>query len=458
MNPVRVLVAEDETIARENLVHVLARKGWEAVPAENGAAAVRALEEGDFALVITDMRMPDMDGMQLLERVRSTSPDTEVIIITGYASIEAAVESIRKGAYQYLAKPIRLDEVTLMAEKALEKRRLRLEVRSLRQRLEAADTPIIIGQSPVMRNLKAQIAQVAPVDCTVLVLGETGTGKELVARALHAASPRRDKRFLAVNCASLTEDLLSNELFGHEKAAFTGAQAAKRGLLEAAAGGTFFFDEVGDMPLSMQANLLRVLETRTLLRVGGTVEVPVDVRVVAATNKNLQQMVMEGSFRRDLFYRLNVMTLQVPPLSERREDVILLASFFANRFASALRKNITDIADDVLDVLAAYAFPGNVRELENLMERAVVLCNGESIEMAHLPPELRAESHLVRPSAQDGFTFDDVVSLDENERRYLAWVLERTRGNKTRAAEVLGLNRGSLWRKLKRYGLESTGD
>ncbi|MFV0348668.1 MAG: sigma-54-dependent transcriptional regulator [Halodesulfovibrio sp.] len=454
MNQSRILIAEDEMIARENLTHVLTRKGAEVVAVENGRKAMQALSGGEFDLVVSDLRMPDMDGMQLLEHVKSTVPDTEVIIITGYASIETAVEAMRKGAYQYLAKPIRLDEVCVMAEKALEKRRLRQEVDSLRRQLKASDAPIIIGQSPAVRALKENIAQVAPVDCTVLILGETGTGKELVARSLHAGSPRSGNRFMAVNCASFTEELLANELFGHEKSAFTGAQNIKKGLIESADKGTFFLDEVGDMPLSMQANLLRVLETRTLLRVGGTTDIPVDVRIIAATNRDLKLMVEEGSFRQDLYYRLNVITLRVPPLAERKEDVVLLASFFANRFASAFGKTITEIDDEALRILMQYPFPGNVRELENLMERAVVLCNGETISVAHLPHDMREEQHLMRPCEGGIFEFDGIVSLDENERRYLVWVLEQTQGNKTRAAELLGLNRGSLWRKLKRFGLD----
>lgn len=449
----RILIAEDELIARENLAHVLTQKGGAVTSVENGRKAMLAIADHEFDLVITDMRMPDMDGMQLLEHIKATVPDTEVIIITGYASIETAVEAMRKGAYQYVSKPIRLDEVTVMVEKALEKNHLRQEVRSLKQRLDTADVPSIIGHSAPVRALKDTISQIAPVDCNVLILGETGTGKELVARSLHGKSPRHAQRFLAVNCASFNEELLANELFGHEKAAFTGAHGVKKGLLESADKGTFFFDEVGDMSLGMQANLLRVLETRSLLRVGGTTEIPVDVRIISATNRDLKVMVEEGTFRQDLYYRLNVITLRVPPLSERRDDVVLLASFFANRFATMFGKNITEIADDALAALTAYAFPGNVRELENLMERAVVLCNGDTIGLAHLPPEFREEPHLSRPGAEQSFTFDGIVSLDDNECRYLAWVLEQTAGNKSRAAELLGLNRGSLWRKLKRCGL-----
>lgn len=454
MQNARILIAEDELIARENLTHILTRNGADVTAVENGRKAMQALADTEFDLVITDMRMPDMDGMQLLEHVKATVPDTEVIIITGYASIEAAVASMRKGAYQYLAKPVRLDEVVVMTERALEKRRLKREVLTLRSQLKATDAPIIIGHSPAVRALKDHIAQVAPVDCTVLILGETGTGKELVARSLHAGSERSGNRFLAINCASFTEELLANELFGHEKSAFTGAQGIKKGLIESADKGTLFLDEVGDMPLSMQANLLRVLETRTLIRVGGTTDIPVNVRIIAATNRDLKLMVEEGTFRQDLYYRLNVITLRVPPLSERKEDVVLLASFFANRFATAFGKTITEIDDDVLRVLMHYPFPGNVRELENLMERAVVLCNGDTISMAHLPPDMRDDQHLTRACEASSFAFDGIVSLDENERRYLAWVLEQTQGNKTRACELLGLNRGSLWRKLKRFGLE----
>ncbi|MGE4297380.1 MAG: sigma-54-dependent transcriptional regulator [Desulfovibrionaceae bacterium] len=445
--PARILIAEDETIARENLEHVLARQGHDVTATANGKKALAELQRGTFDLVVTDLRMPDMDGLQLLDAIKAMAPDTEVIIITGYAAVETAVEAIRKGAFQYLAKPIRLDELCLVAGKALEKRRLHLEVVSLRQRLEASDQPYIVGNSPPVRALKETIAQVAPVDCNVLVLGETGTGKELVARSLHALSNRRTERLLAVNCASFSDELLANELFGHEKEAFTGAQGVKKGLMESAHKGTFFLDEVGDMSLAMQANLLRVLENKTLIRVGGTREVPVDVRIIAATNRDLKAMADEGSFRLDLFYRLNVITLHVPSLAERREDIPLLANFFLSRYTTAMRKNVAAIADEALRILTGYEFPGNVRELENIVERAVVLCNGDTIQPAHLPPDLRQEHHIVRPD-------EDIVSLDENERRYLARVLEQTGGNKTLAADLLGLNRGSLWRKLKRFGLE----
>ncbi|MCL2791377.1 MAG: sigma-54 dependent transcriptional regulator [Desulfobulbus sp.] len=454
MENIRILIAEDEIISRTNMVHVMNRNGCEVTAVENGHQAADALTKAEYDVVITDICMPDMDGIQLLEHIKATAPDVEVIIVTGFASIETAVEAMRKGAYHYLAKPVRLNEVPIVVEKALEKRRLKLEVNCLRQRLQQNDAPAIIGHSPLIKKLKRDIAQIATVDCTVLIQGETGTGKELVARSLHANSSRSGQRFLAVNCASFTEELLANELFGHEKAAFTGAQGIQKGLLESADKGTFFLDEVGDMPLTMQTNLLRVLETHNLFRVGGTVEIPVDVRIIAATNRDLKLMVEEGSFRRDLYYRLNVITLQVPSLAERREDIALLASCFVNRFAARLGREIAGIDDSAMNALTHYAFPGNVRELKHMMERAVVLCNGKNIRLAHLPPELGVERRVRRSQESQDFRYDTIVSLDENEKRYLAWVLKQAGGAKSRAAELLGLNRGSLWRKLKRFGLE----
>ncbi|WP_027362210.1 sigma-54-dependent transcriptional regulator [Halodesulfovibrio aestuarii] len=451
----KILIAEDELIARENLAHVLTQQGATVTAVENGAQAQAAIEKEQFDVVLTDMRMPDISGLELLQFIKVTSPDTEVIILTGYATVDSAVQAMGSGAFQYLAKPVRLDEVTLLTQKALEKKRLKEEVAMLRTQLEASGSDRIIGNSAPIIQLKHQIDQVAAVGCTVLIQGETGTGKELVAKALHMGSPRRNNLFFAINCASFNEELLANELFGHEKSAFTGANSAKKGLLESADNGTFFLDEVGDMPLSMQANLLRVLETRKLLRVGGTIEVPVDVRIIAATNRDLLSMVEHGTFRRDLYYRLNVITLEVPPLRKRKDDIPLLASFFVNKFASVFKKNITDIDDDVLNILSDYAFPGNVRELENMMERAVVLCNGRVIRVAQLPPDLWGDHLIPAAVPKAPVEFDDIVSLEDNERRYLSWVLEQTDGNKSRAAELLGLNRGSLWRKMKRLGLES---
>lgn len=442
-----VLVVEDEEIAREYVCEALRDKRFDVHEAATGTDAAEALAAREYAVVVSDIRMPGMDGMRLLEHIKRVCPDTEVILATGFASVEDAVQAMKMGAYQYIAKPLRLDEVVLMVERAVEKRRLQVEVGELRRRLSGESTVRILGDSPVIRRLRQDIRRVAPADCTVLVLGDTGTGKELVARALHADSGRSERRFLAVNCAALTEDLLARELFGHEKSAFTGAYSAQKGLLEAADKGTFFLDEVGDMSLGMQASMLRVLEDRTFFRVGGTRDIPVDVRIVAATNKNLRQMVEEGTFRRDLFYRLNIMTLQVPPLAGRREDITLLAHFFLRQADSA--KKVRDIDAAAMKLLCGYNYPGNVRELRHIMERAAVLCSGDMVTPAHLPPEVSE-----RPAASTGRESERVfVSLEENERNYLAEVMQAAGGSAGKAAALLGINRGTLWRKLKRFGL-----
>lgn len=444
----RILVVDDEQIARENLEHVLRREGYDAICVQNGAAALVELEKEEFDLILTDLRMQPVDGMQVLERARSACPDTEVIVITGYASVSTAVEAMRKGAYYYIPKPYKLDEVRILIRQALEKRALKKEVSELRQELRSrSSTSLLVGNSPEIDQLRRTIEQVAPSDSSVLILGETGTGKELVARTIHNLSTRAEKRFLAINCGAFTEELLANELFGHERDAFTGARGVKRGLLESAHGGTVFLDEIGDMPLSMQVKLLRVLQERTMMRVGGTEEVPVNIRVVAATNKNLKQEVENGTFRQDFYYRLNVITLHVPRLAERKDDVVQLGLHFLRKFAEAQGKAITGISDAATGVLLSYEYPGNVRELENIMERAVTLANSQVIEPRHLPSDLQQLAVLV------GNQRREFMTLDENEREYILWVLEKVNENKTRAAEILGIDRVSLWRKIKKYNI-----
>jgi len=294
------------------------------------------------------------------------------------------------------------------------------------------------------------IEQIAPADCNVLIQGETGTGKEVVARMIHQLSPRRDRRFVAINCGAFTEELLSSELFGHEKGAFTGAHTTKKGLMEIASGGTLFLDEVAEMPPSMQVRLLRVIQEKVIIRVGGVEEIPIDVRIIAATNKNLKKEVELGHFRQDLYYRLNVITLQVPPLRERRDDIPLLCHYFIDRFSKAQRKNITEISEDVMNILMEYEFPGNVRELENMMERAVTLATGNRIEVEHLPIDLQQRLfHITRPQK------NELLTLEEHEREYIRWVLMKTRGNKSKAAEILGIDRVSLWRKMRKYNISA---
>ncbi len=444
----RILIADDEMIARENLEYILSKEGYETLSVENGSAAIRELEKQQFDLVMTDLRMHPVDGMEVLLRTKDLYPDTEVIVVTGYATVSSAVEAMQKGAYHYVSKPYKIDEVRNLVRQALEKRSLRQEVTELRQRVKSQEeSPLLIGNSPEIEMLKRAIDQVAPTDCNVLILGETGTGKELVARTIHRLSPRADRRFLAINCGAFSEELLANELFGHEREAFTGARGIKKGLLEVAQGGTILLDEIGDMPLSMQVKLLRVLQERTLMRVGGTQETPIDIRVIAATNKDLKNEVERGNFRQDLYYRLNVINLAIPRLAERKEDIPLLSRHFLRKFSRAQGKAIETISDDAMDVLLSYEFPGNVRELENIVERAVALADGKFIQKEHLPADLQVLALRV-PRRQKG-----LMTLEENEKEYITWVLEYVNDNRTRAAEILGIDRVSLWRKLKRYSM-----
>ncbi|OQX08095.1 MAG: Fis family transcriptional regulator [Desulfobacteraceae bacterium IS3] len=449
MQQAKILIADDEAIARDNLRYILNRQGgYDIVTVESGARAIEEIRTQEFDLVLTDLRMQTVDGMKVVEFVKERSPDTEVIVITGYATVATAVEAMQKGAYHYVAKPYNIDEVRILVRQALEKRALHREVRELRHQIECQQTtPLLIGNDPKMQSVRSTIEQIAPTDCNVLILGETGTGKELVAKTIHQLSLRAEKRFLAVNCGAFTEDLLTNELFGHEKEAFTGARGVKKGLLETAHGGTVFLDEIGDMPLSMQVRLLRVLQERKFMRVGGTQEIATDIRIIAATNKDLLTEVENGKFRQDFYYRLNVITLNIPPLSERKESIPLLCQHFLRKFSQSYGKNITQIADEVMNVLLSYEFPGNVRELENIIERAVALSNTDTIEIRHLPPDLQRLPLGFQRQRK-------FMTLEENEKEYILWILEQANQNKTKAAEILGIDRVSLWRKLRRYHID----
>jgi DNA-binding NtrC family response regulator len=449
MKRARILIVEDELIALENLDHVLKKEGYDTVAVESGLLALKELEKEEFDLVLSDLRMQQVDGLQVLERTKELSPNTEVIMITGYATVTTAVEAMQRGAYHYLAKPYKIEEVRILVRKALEKRWLRQEVTELKRQVQSQKgLPLVVGKSPQMEALKKTIEQIAPTEATVLILGETGTGKELVAKAIHHLSNRAENRFLAINCGAFSEELLANELFGHEKEAFTGARGVKKGLLEVAPGGTIFLDEIGDMPLSMQVKLLRVLQEKTLIRVGGTSEIPVDIRILAATNKDLKREVERGAFRQDLYYRINVVSLHVPTLAERKDDIPLLCRHFLERFAAAQGKEIPKISPAVMEILMAYEFPGNIRELENIMERAVTLCAGPTIELAHLPLDFQQPQFLMHRHHKREF-----LTLEENEKEYLDWIIKQAGGNKTKAAEILGIDRVSLWRKMKRFGL-----
>jgi len=446
METAKILVVDDEQIALKNLVHILKKvQGYEVTGSQSGPRAVALLEEHEFDVILTDLKIPVVDGMEIMKRAKALSPDTEVIIITGYATVDSAIEAMKGGAYHYVTKPYKLDEVRKVVAEALEKRRLKLENQRLRHNLDQVRGVTIISEEPQMLKLLDTARQVARSDCSVLITGESGTGKELLARFLHENGPRAGGPIVAVNCGVFTEELLSNELFGHEKGAFTGADRLKIGLIEAANSGTLFLDEISEMPLPMQVKLLRVLQEREVLRLGATQPRRVDVRFVAATNRDLHAMVQEGQFRQDLYFRINVVNLHLPALAARRRDVPLLARFFLDKYSVLMGKRVSEISPDAMALLQSYEFPGNIRELENIIERAVVLARGDRIEVGHLP-DMQVQTFRPRD--------DRMPSLDEHEQDYIAWVLEQTSGNKTKAAEILGIDRVSLWRKLKKAGLE----
>jgi len=446
----KILVIDDERIALRNLEHVMKKEGYDVTATQSGPNALKMLEEQPFDVVLTDLRMEKVDGMQILKKSRELYPDTEVIMITGYATLDSAVESMKHGAFYYIAKPFKLEEVRKVVKEAVHKVRLKTENRQLREQLESYQGKVkIITQDPNMQKLLETARQIAPTDCNVLITGESGTGKELFARFIHLNSKRAEGPFFAINCGAFTEELLSNELFGHEKGAFTGANSVKKGLLEMASGGTLFMDEVTEMPPSMQVKLLRVIQEKEVLRVGGTESLKVDVRFVAATNRDIHDSMKSGSFRQDLYFRLNVVSLRIPPLSERKDDIPLLSYYFLKKYALLMKKGVTEIAEDVIALLMNYDFPGNVRELENIIERGVALTNGTTIETGHLPEDLR-ELNIKTFRKKEG----KIPSLEEQEMTYIQWVLNEVGGNKTLAAQILGIDRVSLWRKLKKYGLE----
>ncbi|WP_320173378.1 sigma-54 dependent transcriptional regulator [Maridesulfovibrio sp.] len=438
-----ILIVEDEAIARDNLTHVMTEAGHMVVAVSSGTEALQKIGKQEFELVLTDLMLPGMNGIELLEHIKEIQPSTQVIVITGHATVDTAVIAMQKGAHSYIAKPLNLDELRAQVFNALERQALSVEVLRLRQVLEEGkqDFPLV-GQSEEIIKLKKTIEQLAHMDCNVLIQGETGTGKELIARGIHMLSPRSQERFMAINCGTFTAELMDKELFGHEREAFTGAQRGQKGILEVATGGTVFFDEMSELPLNMQVKLLRVLQERNFLRVGGTQEIPVDIRVVSATNCDLKEEVEKGTFRQDLFYRLNVVTLSAPPLREHREDIPVLIGHFLEKHRTETQ-SIDTISQETLDILMNYSFPGNVRELENISQRALALARGTVFSPDLLPEEIR---NIDRSKP--------LRTLEEVERDHIGKVMLATNGNKTQAAKILGIDRVSLWRKMKRLGLE----
>ncbi|OGK82315.1 MAG: two-component system response regulator [Candidatus Rokubacteria bacterium GWC2_70_24] len=446
--PFRILVVDDEPAQRELVSGFLRKRGFEVDEAAGGQAALARFTQEPFDLVLTDQRMPDLSGLDLLQRLRAVTPEAAVIVMTAYGTIETAVGAIKAGATDYLSKPINLDELLHRIERVRERQRLLGENRELRAALEERHrVEGIIGDSGRMQEVLSLVRRVAPSDATVLIRGESGTGKELIARAIHHASPRAGGPLVAVNCAALPEGLLESELFGHEKGAFTGAAASRKGRFELADGGSIFLDEIGDLPLHLQVKLLRVLQERQFERVGGTRTIPVDVRVLAATHRNLEALVREGRFRDDLYYRINVVTLLLPPLRERREDLSPLIEHFLTRFAGKNGKTIRGLTREARDALLRYDYPGNVRELENLIERAVVLTRDEVIGKSDLP--LTLDEQTAESDAPAGL----VAAVEGLERRMMRDALSRAGGVQTRAAELLGISERVLRYKLRKYGL-----
>ena len=446
--PLRVAIVDDEPVVCKRLSQALAKEGYAVEAFVSARSFLEAMIERPFDVVFSDMLLPDMNGLELLPRIKGLRSETEVIIVTGHGTISTAIEAMREGAFHYVTKPVNFTEIRTLARHAQEKIAMRIENTRLREALLGANgLSSIVGNSPAMQELFALIRKVAPVDCNVLIQGDSGTGKALVALALHHLSPRRNQPFVTFNCGGFTEELISSELFGYEKGAFTGAVNAKVGLLEAATGGTVFLDEVGEMPLAMQVRLLHVLQERRILRVGGTRPIELNIRIIAATNRDLKTEVEKGNFREDLFFRLNVVSTTLPRLADRREDIPLLVRHFIEKYRLAFRKQVYDLDDQALAALVGYSFPGNVRELENIIERAVALADGETISLADLPEDIRRLEF-------DTLEGDGLPTLAEMERRYVIKILEKTGYNKKLAAEVLGMPRTTLWRKLKEYGVE----
>jgi DNA-binding NtrC family response regulator len=456
MTEAQILVVDDEVGMVTLLRNYLTREGYAVTTAPSAEVALQVLEEHDIDVVLTDLRMPGMGGMELVREIHASRPDTQVILMTAFGSIDMAVEAMKAGAYHFVTKPVKLPEVGALMHKALTERALRLENRHLRQAVEERYRfGDLLGKSAVMQRLFGLLERLAATNSTVLIQGESGTGKELVARALHYHGARRRHPFVPVNCAAMPEGLLESELFGHTRGAFTGADIARRGLFLEAARGTIFLDEIGEMPLGMQTKLLRVLEQRQIRPVGSDREVAIDVRVIAATNRDLRNAVRQGTFREDLYYRLNVMVVHIPPLREHREDIALLAETFLQRYATANHLEPRHLTPQALGCLEQYAWPGNVRELSHVIERAVTLStsariNVEDLGLDSAPPA----SHPGCAAAQEvSIPTDTLLNLDDLTRHVVTVALQKTHGHKGRAATLLGVHPRTLTRMLRRYGL-----
>jgi DNA-binding NtrC family response regulator len=446
-----VLVVDDESSILDTLRILLRKEGYEVTTAQGGKAGLEQIRSGNHSIVLTDVRMPQVSGLDILRTAREQDPETPVILMTAQASLQTAVQAVNEGAFYYVQKPFSNDELLAILRRACEFRSIRVENKQLKQdirrRSERSQVSRPIGKSRRFTDVLKLAEVVAPTASTVLIQGESGTGKEVVARYIHNLSPRAEGPFLSINCGALPETLLESELFGHVKGSFTGAVRDKQGLFAAARSGTFFMDEVGEMPASLQIKLLRVLQEREVIPVGATEAIPVDVRIIAATNRDLEEEVRRGNFRADLFYRLNVIALELPALRDRKDDLLLLLDAFLQELATERGGDVKALSSEAMDAVMVYDWPGNVRELQNALEHAVVLTRSNSIEPTALPERItrRKKEPLVAERVQAN------PSLDVIERAYIMWVLQAEGGNKTRAAEVLGIDPSTLYRKLSRY-------
>jgi DNA-binding NtrC family response regulator len=459
-----VLIIDDDDMARSFFVTILEEEGHEVLAAATGSQGEALLREKPVDILLLDLRLPDADGLSILRRVKRTESDIHVIVLTAYGAVSSAVEAMKLGAYHYIDKATETSKLKLVIQRALEELALRREIERLRQQPGAYGQGWIVGESQQMRRIARLVDRLAERKVTVLLQGESGTGKEVVARAIHEQSERTDKPFTVINCAAIPRDLLESELFGYEAGAFTGAQRRKKGLLEVADKGTLFLDEIGEMPLNMQAKILRVLETNTLRRIGGTRDIEVDVRFIAASNRDLRAAVDDGHLREDLYFRLSVVVIELPPLRERMEDLELFVAAFVKEFDHTMGKRVVGVSDEALRLMRLYHWPGNIRELRNVIERALVLCDGPEIQSVHLPAELsdgygspggpQSGGHDAGASgglSPDGADLGELVS--GLERRLIEEALERTSGNQTQAAELLSISRDQLRYRLRKYDL-----
>jgi DNA-binding NtrC family response regulator len=445
-----VLIIDDEESIRDSMTQVLGREGYGVKTAVTGQDGLSQFTAGRFQVVFLDLKLPGLKGLDVLDRLREASPETPVVVITGYASIDSAVEAMKRGAFDYMAKPFTPEEVRVICRKALDSRRLYSERVDRRRRPEAKPQfEMVVGKSRALQALLDIIWRVSPAETTVLITGESGTGKELIAREIHTHSLRRDGPFVVVDCGALVETLFESELFGHIKGSFTGAHETKHGRFEVADRGTIFFDEIGNISLGIQAKLLRVIQEREITRVGSSKPIKVDVRILAATNENLAEKVSAGSFREDLFYRLSVVPIHLPALRDRKDDIPLLARHFLQKYAKRARRDIQTISPEAYKALAAYDWPGNIRELENTIERAVVLSRGGGIELDDL-----MYHGISASSAGSGPVPGRLLSLEEMEKEHIKAVLKSQFGNKSKASAILGIDRKTLWAKIKKFGLE----